>query len=319
MIESNFWQPCPHLKTHAGNKLTPDAQFFFPPPIIIGEIVSASTTLSIESKPMNEIVRMLLIFSTGIILQLTIGETILSLIGGTAIGAIIWYFTRFHHSCSYVGTNGIIEYKLTGSRSALPKKSLLIFDDVNNLYTRTTNNYTNGIYTGTDYSYEWIKKDGENYCIRGKHYGFLGTPRAKNHWHFVNSAESAWSAYLLYALGNQIHQSGYIEFPIPRRLSFSGSLCAIRVGEGFLEFVTHMDGEEMVVERGGLKIRTNKDTARRVLARDMRDVSLDAGVFYFKHKDSRWWSGKGKYSFEYADIPNAQLFVICLSQIARVL
>ena len=319
MIESDFWQPPSHLKTHDGSKLTPDVQFFFPPPIVIGEIISASTTLSIESMSMNKIVRILLTCSPGIILQLTIKEPILSLIVGITIGAIIWYVTRFNHSCSYVGTRGIIEYKLTGSRSALPKKSLLIFEDANDLYTKTTHNYTNSIYTGTVYLYEWIKKDGKNHCIRGKYYASRGIPAIKNYWHFVNRAELAWSNYLLCTLGKQLQRGGYIEFPIPQQLLSFNSLCAIRVGEGFLEFVTHADGEEIMVERGGLKIKTNKATARRVLAKDMRNVSLDAGVFCFKHEDSRWWSGKGKYSFEYAALPNARLFLICLSEIARVL
>jgi hypothetical protein len=63
---------------------------------------------------------------------------------------------------------------------------------------------------------------------------------------------------------------------------------------------------------------TKKDGAQRVMVADMRDILLGSGTFQFKHQDSRWWSGKGKYSFQYSNIPNANVFLICLKQFAGI-
>jgi hypothetical protein len=50
----------------------------------------------------------------------------------------------------------------------------------------------------------------------------------------------------------------------------------------------------------------------------MQDITLGSGTFQFKHQDSRWWSGKGKFSFEYGNIPNARIFMICLKELADI-
>ncbi|MEO1256039.1 MAG: hypothetical protein AAFY41_14310, partial [Bacteroidota bacterium] len=74
----------------------------------------------------------------------------------------------------------------------------------------------------------------------------------------------------------------------------------IRIGKGFLEFLS------------------KADSPRKVLVSDMLEVRLDAGEFSFKHQDSKAWSGKGKYRFLYGDMPNAKLFLVCLSQVAGI-
>jgi hypothetical protein len=221
-------------------------------------------------------------------------NTIAALITSGILSFLTWNSTHFKHTCSYVGTKGLISYKLLDSRSAMPKENLLLFTDAHSLYTKTTHSYTNGIYMSTDYTYTWKKNSGNEYVINGSYHSEKSSPKDGDNWHFANISESVWSSYLLSTIDDEIARNGYVEFPI------SGALQAVRVGEGFMEFVTKKDG------------------AQRVMVSDMRDISLGSGTFQFKHQDARWWSGKGKYSFEYANIPNARVFLICLSELAGI-
>jgi DnaJ-class molecular chaperone len=58
--------------------------------------------------------------------------------------------------------------------------------------------------------------------------------------------------------------------------------------------------------------------SQRVQVVDMREITLGNGVFQFKHKDAQWWSGKGKYTFTYKNIPNANLFLIYLDRLTGI-
>ncbi|MBD1923723.1 hypothetical protein H6F77_22020 [Microcoleus sp. FACHB-831] len=44
-------------------------------------------------------------------------------------------------------------------------------------------------------------------------------------------------------------------------------------------------------------------TTQQAAITGMKGVKLSEGVFQFTHKDARWWSGRGKYSFTYGNIP----------------
>jgi hypothetical protein len=293
------WQPPPDIKSHSGSLPTADADFFMPPPQTIGELISADTTLKTSTgNPMPELLRMaIVIVASGLsfaIVLFSIHNAIFALVAGGAIGWLVWFCTRFHHICSYVGSKGIIKYELVESRSAMPKESLLLFTDAHSLYAKTIRNYTNGLYTGTTYTYTWKKNSGNEYVISGNYQSEKSSPKDGDPWHFANISESVWSSYLLSTLDAQIDRNGFVEFPM------GGSLQAVRVGPGFMEFVTRKDG------------------AQRVMVSDMRDISLGSGTFQFKHQDARWWSGKGKYSFEYGNIPNARVFLICLSELAGI-
>jgi hypothetical protein len=292
------WQPDADITTHAGSPLTIDADFFTPPPAAIGEVISAATTLPKSTQPMPDATRWAIIAGGGvglaIVFQLLFSNPLVSLSIGGVAAATAWFFTRFHYNCSYVGTKGLVKYSLTGSRMAMPKENILLFADAHSLYTSTTRNYTNGIYTGTNYSYRWTKNSGSQHAITGTHRGENNAPKENDQWHFANVAESAWTSHLLQTLDAKLAEHGYIEFPL------TVGLQAVRVGEGFLEFVTKKDGPQ------------------RVRREDMRDILLGSGTFQFKHQDSHWWSGKGKFSFDYGNIPNARIFLICLKELTDI-
>jgi hypothetical protein len=298
IAQTSTWRPDPDTTSHTGSAISTDADFFVAPPANIGELVSAATTLPISTYPMNPIIRWGLVVGSGAalaaVIQMITATALLSLMMGVILSGTVWFYTKFQHFCSYVGTAGVVKYELFGSRSAIPKENSLLFTDAHSLYTSSTRNYYNGIYTGTNYSYRWMKNSGGQYVISGNHRSEQGSPPEKNLWHFANVAESVWTNHVLNGMAEQFERYGYVEFPL------TGSLQAVRVGEGFMEFVTKKDG------------------AQRVMVDDMRDILLGSGTFQFKHQDSRWWSGKGKYSFQYSTIPNADAFLICLKQFAGI-
>ena len=222
-------------------------------------------------------------------------HSIIVIITVCAIAALFpFFYIKFSHKCSYVGELGIVEFTINGSLSDRPKTHLLNFKEAESLYTSQTRNYYNGIYTGTSYEYKWIKNSGSNYRLAGLFRNKEGWPNDKDRWHFANSAEVVWSTYLLQTANEQYDKLGYIEFPM------KGNSQAVQVGHMFLEFVLR-DG-----------------TTQKVVVEDMKDISLASGFFQFKHKDARWWSGKGKYSFTYRNIPNAKLFLLCLKRLTGI-
>lgn len=302
MYQSN-WTPGKDVTRHSGSAISTDMDFFATPPIEIGTVVSADSTLTISKQPMSTANRYTICLLIGLapafLFWLLVKDTKAIFNGWTiavcAIAAFITYlFTEFSHTCTYVGELGIVEYKIKGSRSARPRANLLCFNEATNLYTSQTRSYYNGVYTGTTYEYRWTKASGQEYKLSGGYRNERGWPEDKSPWHFAHTGESLWSNYLLKKAGDQLERLGYVEFPM------RGNPQAVRVGYGFMEFV----------ERNG--------TPQRVAVSDMKDISLASGQFQFNHKDARWWSGKGKYSFTYANIPNARLFLICLERLAGI-
>jgi hypothetical protein len=302
MYQSN-WTPGRDVTRHSGSIIPADMDFFATPPIEIGTVISAESTLTTSKQPMsvqNRYTLCLLVgLAPGFVVWLFAKDTKVLfngwMIAVYAIAAFITYLlTEFSHTCTYVGELGIVEYQLKGSRSARPRAKLLCFNEAKDLYTSQTRHYYNGVYTGTNYSYRWTRASGQIYQLNSSYRSERGWPEDKSPWHFANMAESLWSGYLLKKAGDQLERLGYVEFPM------KGNPQAVRVGYDFMEFV----------ERNG--------TPQRVAVSDMKDISLASGQFRFNHKDARWWSGKGKYSFTYSNIPNARLFLLCLERLAGI-
>jgi hypothetical protein len=211
-------------------------------------------------------------------------------------GLAFWLFTAlsFNHQCSFVGEQGIALYRLSGSRSGPIKEEKLLFRDAANLYVQQTRHYYNGVYTGTEYNYQFQKPQDKPYRISGRYHDNKKWSPANDLWFFARSAESSWTSYFLEFVNQQFQQYGYVEF------AMAGNPRAVRVGDGYLEFVS-------------------KDNSTAAVAvTDMKKISLNNGFFYFEHKDSTWWQGKGKYSFAYGGLPNADAFLICLDKLAGI-
>ena len=301
-----LWKPVEGVVRHGGKPIPVDMDFFMIPPLEIGSLISAESTLYSNKTPLSQEKRILIIATvvigiaivTEIILNLFLSDIIpafsILIVITTAFtgGAIAFLSTRFLHKCSYVGKKGVVEFTLNGEDI---KKRLFLFNDAEDLLVNQIRHYYNGIYTTTSYDYQW-KKSGKNvFRLFGNYKNEKGIPEDKHPWHFASAAEGAWNMYMLEIIGTQLEKLGYVEFPIA-----SGNPKIVRVGENFMEFVLR-NGE-----------------IQRVMGNDMKDITLGSGIFRFNHKDAKWWSGKGKYSFNYAKIPNAKLFLLCLDKLMGI-
>ncbi|MBD2461985.1 hypothetical protein H6G89_13100 [Oscillatoria sp. FACHB-1407] len=305
---SSAWIPPAGITTHAGKPISSDLEFFAAPPIEIGKITSAYSTLTVSTQPLSTAQRLFraLLWGIGFTVVTALLVTAFHIplpwnvltglvVGAIAAALIYTYILVFYQTCSYVGEQGIAEYSINGSRSAEPESSIMRFQDAANLYTSQTRRYKNGAYQGTDFRYTWQMPGRKPFEIWGTHHAQQGLPDDTSNWHFANAAEAAWSNHLLRVINEQLQRLGYVEFPMQQ-----ANPQAVRVGQGFLEFVLK-DG-----------------STQTVAVTDMKDIKLQSGSFYFAHKDARWWSGKGKYEFMYSNLPNAQLFLLCLNQLAGI-
>lgn len=298
------WIPPEGVTRHSGGAIPQDADFFVAPPPEIGKIITAESTLTTQSAPMSVPMRLLWAAVMGAvcaavlcgIFWLAVDRP--NLIGFSLIALIAvvpsYISLAFRCRCSFVGEAGIAEFHIKGTRTATPTSKKLLFKEAGHLYTGQTKHYKNGSYRYTSYNYQWTQQGSKGYTIAGTHNSKSGNPLHSHEWHFANSAEGAWTRFLLDFVNQDLTQRGYVEFPM------AGNPQMVRVGQGFLEFVT------------------NKGEIQRAAVNDMKDIELESGHFQFRHQDSRWWSGKGRYGFSYNNVPNAKLFWLCLHQIAGV-
>lgn len=292
-----FWQPEPNVQNHTGLPLTVDAQFFMPPPPEIGQLISAATTLHRDSKALPSVWRWAIIVGSGLlttILLLMIGTEWPAFVFGAFMGWCCWLWTAFRHTCSYVGTKGVVRYDLRDSRSVTPRKDGILFADSTYLHAQTIHVHSYGIYSSTNYFYTWNRNTGGKFSIAGSYRNRKKIPKSTDLWYFGQMAESAWSSYLRPGFDDHLQKNGYVEFP------YGDELKAVRIGSGYLEFVT------------------SNDTVWRALVTDMHQISLKLGTLDFRHQDQQWWLGRGGFSFEYGRMANAQVFLIYLQELTGI-
>jgi len=298
MVHQSVWTPGADVTRHAGSLIPPNRDFFVAPPLEIGQVTSAESTLKTSTQPVSTPFRIIICLLVGLlgvgITWLITASAIFTGIIGSLFVLCAYGKTLFLHYCSYVGENGIAIYTLKGDRQNIAKAKVLRFQDATNLYTSQTQHYHNFFYNGTSYSYRFKQKSGQPFELGGSYRSRRGWPKDKDAWHLANTAELAWSNYLLPLVDEQLERLGYIEFPM------EGYLQAVRVGPAFMEFVMK-DG-----------------VVQRVQVADMKSITLGSGMFHFVHKDAQWWSGKGSYSFDYGNIPNAKLFLLCLKRLTGI-
>ncbi len=290
------WQPYPSVTSHVGLPLSIDADFFVSPPIEIGNVISANTTLTKTAQPMNMYLRSVLIGSAGVTLQMAGANAAFSLLAGGFIGLIIWHITQFRRSCSYVGTRGLAEYYLSGSRLGKIRAKFLLFENVDDFYTKILHNYHDNAYRMTWYKYHWINKSGNSFAINGYYLRYFGPDP---NYILGSQVEFSWNKYISERYAKKIFTDEYVEFSIRNRRK----LIAVRVGNNFLDFITIFEGIPHF---------------DRITQQDLKAFQLKEGVFYFKHQNSRWWSRKGKYHCKYADISNAKVFTDYLAKRVKI-
>jgi hypothetical protein len=297
------WDPPADVRLHNGAAVPDDMDFFTPPPDEIGTVATAQSTLKTYKREMTTLSTALVrlgfagaVAGGGYYLGQALGPGAEPMIGvltglGGFLGLLIgWAMTSFKHLCSYCGEHGVTEYTIKGSRQNEPKQRRLLFQDAMDLRTSQTRHYTNGIYTSTQYSFQWVDADGKKLLtLSGSYRSQAGTPKVDSPFWFASAAERLWNGHVADRMQAELDKNGFVEFRVNKK-------DRVRVGPGFMEF-----------EFGG---RTD-----RVTPADIKDLSISGGTFVIKTKEARWFSSKGKFSFNYGAMSNAQMFVFSLQQL----
>ena len=155
--------------------------------------------------------------------------------------------------------------------------------------TAQTRHYYNGIYTGTSYSFLWTDAAGRKVLgLSGRHQGKNALPKPGDPFHFANATEIAWSMFLLARADAELAEHGALRFNV-------GGNKWLVIGPGFIEF--HFGGRTDRCEAG-----------------DIKSIALSQGQFAILHRDAKWYSSKGKFSFPYGNMANARLFLLVLDR-----
>ena len=284
-----------------------DRDFFAQPPPEIGQILSADSTLklgktglpiwlvwSLRFGPILAILAFV-IYRQHVLFGSTSANPIpfiatffagIMLIVGIPIW-MIFKFTAYTHQCTYVGKNGISMSTLKGRRTGSVKTQHLLFPNSAEVHTASTSHTVNGIYSHTDYRYEWTNTQRASlFLIKGKFRSSKGTPKQGDLVYFARAADYAWSVYYLQYANQELQQTGAISFRVDSKR-------VVRVGQGFIEF--HFGGEPV-----------------RVTKPEIAKVTLGGGTFAFKHVDAKWYSGGGKFNFKFGKMANGKVFMMAL-------
>jgi hypothetical protein len=293
--------------------------FFVSPPTHIGSILTCASTLRCTDKPVPFALRIALACIIGTVIYG--GAEAMAHFFANAVGSMIlatrivvaliaalaclsvWQLTAFDHTCSFVGTLGVAIYSLRGERRNRPRlKRQILFRDVTELYYFVRDRYVNREYQRTEHQFDivahgkpvwtiWVNT-GE---IVGAILGWLGFRNRENEQlELGRSIENAWTLFLSDGVSDALARSGYVEFSVRDRDSFGNLLKrsgCVRIGNRFIE-----------LERDGAKAR--------VVVADIASFRLQDGTFSLRHKDARWYSSSGKFSFHYACLANAKLFLL---------
>jgi hypothetical protein len=296
------------LRNHGEGALPRDADFFASAPEAVGPVRSASTTLRVGKEPLNPGVRLLVIGAVGLgAMLLTAGVEFvcqmtdpfwmvaLPVIVAAVAALITLGVTRFSHTCTYVGRDGVARFVCSGSRDRLTVSEVFLFREAVDLRTAQTHYYRNGAYQNTSFAYTWYDVGGrKRYAISGTHNSLNNTPPPNHYFHYAKAAELAWTIYLADDVDRQLQLSGSIHFNLS-----NGQW--IRLGRGVV-----------VIGFGGEPVELD--------ARDVGAVQVQKGVVRIKRYDAEegWFSSRGVYKFDFASLANAQLFFFLMNKVVGI-
>ena len=304
--EEEEWRPPEGVCNHAGGPLTGNDDFFATPPPEIGEVLSAHTSLRRDSRPMAPGTRLTVAvivgalgMGLGVFIALNLRDHFWQLFwpvlfAGLGLG-ITLASTRFRHTCTFVGRDGLARFRCAGSREHIESGEVFFFRDAAELRTAQTRHYTNGVYQNTTYSYTWSDVTGrKRYSLSGSYRSEQGNPSAKSPYHFASAAERAWTLYLLNQVQAQLNTSGTIFFGL-------GGKNWVRLGPEYIGL--HFNGQTTECQ-----------------AADIAAVRIEQGMVQVRRKDARegWFSSQGVFKFPYGNLANAQLFQILMEQLVGV-
>lgn len=304
MIPKEGWTPPASATDHLGGPIRTNDLFFAPPPPQIGSVVSANSTMGVNSRPWPLWLRRFVIvlatgagIGIGVWINLSNGQKgleyqslgLCALIGISGF-AIAYTFTNFQHICTYVGSQGFSIIRCYGSREGVEKPELFLFIQASALKTELIQGHglVDRALLGPDrephYAFSWTTAAGK---VVHEYSGQLKHDSSKlpgdDLYYFYCSAEKAWTAWRLEQALKQINESGSFGF----KLDDGGE---IRVAAEYAEFL--INGRRDRVPREAFQ--SLQMHGRQVV------ITIHLGSVGLPFSD-------GQLVFEYDDIENAQL------------
>ncbi|MEL7499828.1 MAG: hypothetical protein AAFN77_19650 [Planctomycetota bacterium] len=304
----NEWKPdFDELTTHSGQPLSPEMRFVVPPPPEIGEIKTAFTNVGVK-KPMTTgkrifysvLVMLLCVIALSLIMyfgmQPKMDELPILILVNVGISAIpamlVYFFVNVNFEVSYVGGDGAARFQMKDPEEQPHKSDVVVFADAADIKTAETRHFTNGVYTGTSYSYSWHDADGRSLMtLGGNYHGQDGVPKKLDSpYFFALVCEAIYNENAIQRMADEFERNGFVSFNIAKNKK-------VKVGDGYLEF-----------DFGG--------KVDRVSSEDIKSLSIDSGTFKINTNDASFFGSKGKFRFQYGQMGNAQLFLYALEQLA---
>lgn len=299
------WKPSPEIKTHTGKAIPSDLTFFTPPPQDIVNLRSAISNVKNGEviQPMNLIGNLLFGTFTGLLCGSFVGLIVGAASGNAITGvitalviviafcALFVFLNNSNPSCSYVGDSGIANYIL--KKAANPKKGigLFLFHQAEELRVAQTQNFANGTYMKTFYSFEWKNANGKTvFNINGEYVRLEDDfPTKLYPYYFALAAEKAWSLFKFELLHQELKQNGKVTFNI-------GNNDAIIIGQGYIELI-------------------KKGQPSRLDGNEIKQISLSKGVIHIVPKEIKssgfmGFGSDGTWQIPYGDIGNAKVFIL---------
>ena len=305
-----MWNPPLEVTEHDGQPLAPDLDFFAAPPVEIGAVRSAHTSLKKGARERPLPLRIALAALGGAVgYLLTLGFDYLTkilfvLADITRTPVILWELlllplwiylgwrsSGFKHNCTFAGEYGCAQFQCEHERSKITRGTYFLFKDAWALSTRMTRRTKNGVYQQTSFTYSWHSSDSKNaiFTIQGLHYADSKKPPADNLYNFATSVESAWYRYATPKIDAEFRQNGRVKF-------YMGYECWSILGHGYIEFMDeHGQASRCGAEEiGSAKLSDGQLTIRRKDAK--------SGIFHL-------FNAEGVFGFPYGAIHNARLFL----------
>lgn len=304
------WVPSATVVSHAGDPVPPDSIFFTAPPPEIGEVFTAYSGWQGNKRAGRGTASIIVIVLIAV-LGAVIGGVVLAaftngnpaamaaggLLGGSGFGYLMYRSEAKKNSVSYTASKGIARYIYDEDATEREKGAVFLFGNAVELRTGQTRHYTNGIYTGTDYFFNWTGPDGRQvFRLGGRYTAEKSLPKSDDPFHFARAAETAWSRYLLQFVNSELERSGAFRF------NLRGNNCVV-AGPGFLDL--YMNGQQ---------IRCPVD--------EIANVDMNQGVITVRRTDAK--SGflgigsTGIFRFTYSELANGRVFMMLLDQLVGI-
>jgi hypothetical protein len=294
-----FWAPPEEVRHHNGDPLPLNLAFFAPPPEEIGGVFTAHSTLQAGKRPKSLVSRLLLAGAIGSLVAVGVTfidpSPIWAILAFVVVAALVVALTRFGHHVSYVGQDGVARIWCLGAPGRISKSEVFLFREADALRTGQTRQYHNGVYAGTSYTFTWTDAEGKRrYKLSGSYHGEKKPPKPKDPFHFAERAEVAWSLFLFDRAGRELEQNGAIRFNL-------GGANWLAIGPGFIDI-------------------GRKEGVERWTRAEIAGISAKDGSLKIKRTDAKegWFSSQGVFSFPYAQMANARLFLIATDRLLGI-